>query len=271
MGYSGNRFSGGGYGGGGGFGSSGGGYGAGKDSLGVSDPMEVLKKAGIAKGTDLTSSDFIKKGGGTGSSNIARDIYGSKSNVAARQDKGSTDKKDTAGEKSSLDGAIKAAASTEADFSKGRSVGFSGEKKINDKDNVFIDRKRESDPDRVSEYDEYMDIAGNKFFYAVAYTGIFCFVPLLRRESIHGKFHAAQGLLLLLAALFGNGVFWLLNKFVFSTINISGMQIGSAAFVIISGMYNLAVVALCVIGIIRVLMGQTKKLPIIGKISKIDE
>lgn len=92
------------------------------------------------------------------------------------------------------------------------------------------------------------DIEKNKVMAGLAY--ILFFLPLIAcPESKYGKFHANQGLLLLIAGIGGNIVLgiipiigWLLLPF-----------------------YGIAIFVLAIMGLVNGLGGKAKRLPIIGK------
>lgn len=95
------------------------------------------------------------------------------------------------------------------------------------------------------------DIEKNKVMSALAYLGILFFLPLVTcPESQFGKFHANQGLLLLLA--------WLAGTIVFTIIPIIGW--------ILLPVYSLAIFILFLFGLINTLNGKAVELPLIGKI-----
>ena len=286
-----NRFSGGGFSGGGSYGGgnkfggrggysssssgygSGAGYESGKSDIGagVSNPMDALKKAGFSKGSDLSSSDIIRRG--KNSKEMSGSDYFSKSGANNQKSGNKTEGKTNNGENvkkpSSLDNAIKYATNTDAAINKDGSLGFSGEKKVNDKDNAFLKKEKKVDENKASEYAEYMDMSANKFFYASAYLGVLFFIPLLIRDSLHGKFHAAQGGLLLAFAVLGNGIFWALDFFLAKN-GYLGM-FGPGIVSLINGIYNIIIAIFSLLGIVWTFMGKRKKLPLIGRISKIND
>jgi len=92
------------------------------------------------------------------------------------------------------------------------------------------------------------DIEKNKVISALAY--ILFFLPLIAcPESSFGKFHANQGLLLLIVGIIGN--------IVLGIIPVIGW--------IILPIFGLVVFILCIMGLIGALNGKAKELPIIGK------
>lgn len=93
------------------------------------------------------------------------------------------------------------------------------------------------------------DVEKNKMMALLSY--LIFFIPLLAaRESPFAMYHANQGLILFLAALF---------------INVIGTIIPIIGWFIIIPIGNLLVLVYAVIGIINALNGQNKPLPLIGK------
>lgn len=98
------------------------------------------------------------------------------------------------------------------------------------------------------------DIEKNKVVAAVAY--LIFFLPLLAApDSKFGRFHANQGLVLLIVGIVGN--------LVLGMIPILGW--------ILLPLYSLAIFVLGVLGLVNTLNGKAKKLPIIGKINLINK
>jgi len=98
-----------------------------------------------------------------------------------------------------------------------------------------------------------VDIEKNKVVAALSYLGILFFLPLVVcPESRFGRFHANQGLLLLIVSIIIN-VVW--SMFILIPL----------VRTLISLLY-LAVFALFLYGLINTLQGNAKELPIIGSI-----
>jgi uncharacterized membrane protein len=92
------------------------------------------------------------------------------------------------------------------------------------------------------------DIEKNKVIAALAY--ILFFLPLLVcPDSKFGRFHANQGLLLLILSFAGNIAGWLLPV-------LGGF---------VSLIFSVLVLVLAVMGIVSALNGEAKELPVIGK------
>ncbi|MBR0575283.1 hypothetical protein KCG48_02905 [Proteiniclasticum sp. BAD-10] len=94
----------------------------------------------------------------------------------------------------------------------------------------------------------------NKVVAAIAY--LIFFLPLIAApDSKFGRFHANQGLVLLIVGMVGN--------LVLGMIPILGW--------ILLPLYSLAIFVLAVLGLVNTLNGKAKKLPIIGKINLINK
>lgn len=92
------------------------------------------------------------------------------------------------------------------------------------------------------------DIEKNRVVAAIAYA-IF-FVPfLVDKDSKYGKFHANQGLLLLIASFIGNVVL-----------------VVSVVGVILQPFLNVLILGLFIMGVFSAINGEVKELPVIGKI-----
>jgi len=91
------------------------------------------------------------------------------------------------------------------------------------------------------------DIEKNKIIAAIAYA-IF-FVPFLfDKDSEYGKFHANQGLLLLIVSFVGNVVLTL-----------------SSVGAIFQPFLNVIILVLFIMGVFNAINGEVKELPVIGK------
>ena len=110
-------------------------------------------------------------------------------------------------------------------------------------------------PDHTSEFEE-QDIQDNKVMGILAYIGLLVLVPIFAaKNSKYARFHANQGLVLLICA-----------AIVLTVLNILGIipYVG-IVFRIISYLASLAVTGLAVFGIVNVARGKAKELPLIGK------
>ncbi len=103
--------------------------------------------------------------------------------------------------------------------------------------------------DRTAEF-EADDINTNKVISALAYFGILFFLPLVScPASKFGRFHANQGLLLLITSVVSTIVY---------SVPILGWIVGA--------LLNLAIFILFLFGLINTLNGNAKELPFIGSI-----
>lgn len=94
----------------------------------------------------------------------------------------------------------------------------------------------------------------NKVIFVLSYLGILFFLPLVVCPNSNvGKFHANQGLLLLLASIAGSIVFAILTAIVW-------------ALAFLSTLYSLAMLALMIYGMVNAYNEKTIPLPVIGKL-----
>lgn len=114
---------------------------------------------------------------------------------------------------------------------------------------TFYEKGSERMQGQFSPKSDPADVEKNKVMALLSY--LIFFIPLLAaRESPFAMYHANQGLILFLAALF---------------INVIGTIIPIIGWFIIIPIGNLLVLVYAIIGIINALNGQTKQLPLIGK------
>ena len=93
------------------------------------------------------------------------------------------------------------------------------------------------------------DVENNKVVSALCYLGILFFLPLVvNKESAFGRFHANQGLLLLIVGV--------ISSFLY-IIPILGWIAG--------GIMGIVCLVLMIMGIVNTLNGKAKELPVIGK------
>jgi uncharacterized membrane protein len=109
---------------------------------------------------------------------------------------------------------------------------------------------------QVMEYQEFTqeDIEDNKVMAALAY--ILFFLPLIVcPESAYGKFHANQGLVLLIVSVGGSIVLGIISAII--------------PFIgwIVQLIFSLAVLVFAILGIVNALNGKANKLPLIGEIT----
>ena len=108
--------------------------------------------------------------------------------------------------------------------------------------------------DRTNSFDR-TDIDQNKVIAALSYLGILFFLPLVAcPNSKFGRFHANQGLILLICSVIGS---------------IIGSFLGFIPFLgsLVSAAISLAVFILFLFGLINTLNGFAKELPFVGNIS----
>jgi len=107
---------------------------------------------------------------------------------------------------------------------------------------------------------EPQDIAQNKVMAVLAYLGPLVLVPILgAKESKFARYHANQGLLLLIAS-----IAWSIVSSILSSIIIAISW--RLAFVSsLLSLVSLVFLVLAIIGIINAANGKAKELPIIGK------
>ena len=98
-------------------------------------------------------------------------------------------------------------------------------------------------------YFDPQDVADNRIVSAVAYWWILFFLPLVvNPQSHYGRFHANQGLILLITSLLCSASIM---------IPIAG--------ILIAGIGNLICFILQIIGTVNALSGRGKRLPLIGE------
>lgn len=108
---------------------------------------------------------------------------------------------------------------------------------------------------------ERADIQNNKLMAALAYMGILVLIPIFAaKESKFARFHARQGLLLLIAGILCSVCYFVLSFIVLS------VSWRLYFIVRIAGMGSYAFLVLAVIGISNAVSGKVKKLPVIGNI-----
>ncbi|MDI3536797.1 MAG: hypothetical protein PWP16_1081 [Eubacteriaceae bacterium] len=118
------------------------------------------------------------------------------------------------------------------------------------------DSNQKQRENQVMEYQEFTqeDIEDNKVMAALAY--ILFFLPLIVcPESAYGKFHANQGLVLLIVSVAGSIVLGIISAII--------------PFIgwIVQLIFSLAVLAFAILGIVNALNGKANKLPLIGEIT----
>ena len=110
--------------------------------------------------------------------------------------------------------------------------------------------------DHTAEYDP-QDIEQNKVMGILAYLGILVLIPIFAaKDSRYARYHANQGLVLCIAEI----VISILTS-ILSAIPVVGWILG-----LIGWLLNLGFFVLAIIGIINVVNGKAKDLPLIGNI-----
>ena len=105
------------------------------------------------------------------------------------------------------------------------------------------------------------DISDGKAMSILAYFGILFFLPLVVcPQSRFGRFHANQGLILL---IFGFALNLLTGLF---SLAFAWVPVLRVLWKILSALLNIPMFALFVIGVVNAANGRAKELPVIGKI-----
>ena len=105
------------------------------------------------------------------------------------------------------------------------------------------------------------DIEQNKGMAILAYLGILVLVPIFAaKESRYARFHANQGLILLIALV----AYGMLEKFLSGVFYAIWWGLGSVFSIALNLVY-LVFVAYIILGIMNAAKGRAKELPIIGK------
>ena len=95
------------------------------------------------------------------------------------------------------------------------------------------------------------EIESDKFFAAIGYINVLCFVPLLlKKESKFAQFHGKQALVLFILEVAAG---------ILRVVPVLGELVFTVAFVVFG--------ILSLIGIVKVLMGESWEMPVIYEIS----
>lgn len=117
-------------------------------------------------------------------------------------------------------------------------------------------------PDVTASFDP-ADINANKVMGVLAYLSILVLIPIFAApKSRFARYHANQGLILLILEAAVNVVFFLIG-FIAGLIGIGFISIFLG---IIHSLLNLAVLALSILGIVNTAQGKAKPLPLIGSV-----
>ena len=115
-------------------------------------------------------------------------------------------------------------------------------------------------PDETMNFDP-ADIQTNQTYCIFAYLSWLVLIPLLAApNSRYAKYHSNQGILLAIAGTVGSTVLGVLGLIPFVGL----------IFSIILGLYSAIILVFAVIGIIHVINGQARPLPLIGGFKLID-
>ena len=133
------------------------------------------------------------------------------------------------------------------------------------------DRQPDKKPVESAEYNRNEDIARHKGISVCAYLGILVLIPLFGgRDSRFARFHANQGLALLIGLVAVYVLKWILWKSMWVWLAGNPFEPGVPWRWIVFNWFFILVtlffVVLAVIGITNVLRGEEKRLPLIGKI-----
>lgn len=116
-------------------------------------------------------------------------------------------------------------------------------------------------PDTTAEYDAG-DINNNKIMAILAYIGILVLVPIFAaKESKFARFHANQGLVLLIAEVAVSIILSIVGAILILILPILGI-----VFSIVSWVAYVVFLVLAVMGIVNAATGKAKELPLIGSI-----
>ncbi|MFA0814215.1 MAG: hypothetical protein ACC608_00335 [Anaerofustis sp.] len=124
-------------------------------------------------------------------------------------------------------------------------------------------------PDSTNQFDP-QDINANKVVSGFAYFGILFFLPLVAApQSKYGRFHANQGLILLLLGIavgIVSGILSAISTAIFYATYSYGLfyVVSAITWVLSIGMF-----VLFIMGMINGFTGKAKELPLVGKIKLI--
>ena len=106
------------------------------------------------------------------------------------------------------------------------------------------------------------DVAQNKVMGILAYLEILCLVPIFAaKNSPYARFHANQGLVLLLAEVIYGVIYTVI------TLAVGWIPVVGWIVVAVLGLASLVFIVLIVLGIMNACSGEVKKLPVIGNIT----
>ena len=115
-------------------------------------------------------------------------------------------------------------------------------------------------PDRTAEFSQD-DIEKNKGLALLSYLGILVLVPIFAaKDSAYARFHANQGLLLIIAAVAWSVAVNIVTGILRASWSWLGTLVGG-----LLGIASIVFLAAVVVGIINAVGGKAKELPFIGK------
>ncbi len=115
-------------------------------------------------------------------------------------------------------------------------------------------------PDTTASYSQ-QDIDQNKIMGILSYFGILVLIPIFAaKESPFARFHANQGLVLLVAGILV-GMATSLVGMLFGLIHIDVLTV---LWNIVSWLIRVAMFALMILGIVNAASGKAKELPLVG-------
>lgn len=122
-----------------------------------------------------------------------------------------------------------------------------------------VDLKELNNTADTTDQFEAEDIERNKVMAILAYLGWLVLIPIFAaKESKYARFHANQGLVLVIIQ-----IAWAIVQGIVGSV-LRSLHLGFIASLL--GIVNLAFLALLIIGIVNVVNGRAKELPIIGGI-----
>ena len=116
----------------------------------------------------------------------------------------------------------------------------------------------------TADYSSQMDAADvekNKVMAVLAYIGILVFVPIFAApESKYARFHACQGLTLLIVGVIYSLIMTAVG------VTVGKIDVIGPIITAICGLPGLAILALAICGIVNAAQGRAKELPVIGNL-----
>lgn len=114
--------------------------------------------------------------------------------------------------------------------------------------------------DTTAQYDP-ADVEKNKAMGVLAYLSWLVLIPIFAaKDSKFARFHANQGLVLLIASAIFGVVRWILSEILFA------ISWRLYFVTVIISLFGLVFLALAIIGIVNAATGKAKELPVIGQI-----